>query len=176
MRQNNVVFVFARGEKFRQNILIPDFHSPFFFATAVALLATLLLRKTRAIAKEAKEKHVQQRVIYRQKVVTRSLTPEKSFGKKIRSVSATGSRIQCNSSEKSCFATKNYCIIENIAFHSPATLSFQKEKKNILSKVSFVISSGTDEVRAKRDTSLSNESVNGHFWSNLCLNCIFKWT
>ena len=35
MRQNNVVFVFARGEKFRQNILIPDFHSPFFFATAV---------------------------------------------------------------------------------------------------------------------------------------------
>ncbi len=27
MRQNNVVFVFARGEKFRQNILIPDFHS-----------------------------------------------------------------------------------------------------------------------------------------------------
>lgn len=58
MRQNNVVFVFARGEKFRQNILIPDFHSPFFFATAVALLATLLLRKTRAIAKEAKEKHV----------------------------------------------------------------------------------------------------------------------
>ena len=37
-------------------------------------------------------------------------------------------------------------------------------------------SSGTDEVRAKRDPSLSNESVNGHFWSNLCLNCIFKWT
>ena len=39
-----------------------------------------------------------------------------------------------------------------------------------------VFSSGTDEVRAKRDPSLCNESVNGHFWSNLCLNCIFKWT
>ena len=51
-----------------------------------------------------------------------------------------------------------------------------ERKKNILSKVSFVISSGTDEVRAKRDPSLCNESVNGHFWSNLCLNCIFKWT
>ena len=35
---------------------------------------------------------------------------------------------------------------------------------------------GTDEVRAKRELSLCNESVNGHFWSNLCLNCIFKWT
>ena len=41
---------------------------------------------------------------------------------------------------------------------------------------SAVISSGTDEVRAKRDPSLCNESVNGYFWSNLCLNCIFKWT
>ena len=37
-------------------------------------------------------------------------------------------------------------------------------------------SSGTDEVWAKREPSLCNESVNGHFWSNLCLNCIFKWT
>ena len=26
------------------------------------------------------------------------------------------------------------------------------------------------------EPSLCNESVNGHFWSNLCLNCIFKWT
>ena len=33
-----------------------------------------------------------------------------------------------------------------------------------------------DEVRAKREPSLCNESVNVHFWSNLCLNCIFKWT
>ena len=33
-----------------------------------------------------------------------------------------------------------------------------------------------EQVRAKRDPSLCNESVNGHFWSNLCLNCIFKWT
>ena len=32
------------------------------------------------------------------------------------------------------------------------------------------------EDRAKREPSLCNESVNGHFWSNLCLNCIFKWT
>ena len=39
-----------------------------------------------------------------------------------------------------------------------------------------VISSGTDEDRAKRDLNLCNESVNGHFWSNMCLNCIFKWT
>ena len=39
-----------------------------------------------------------------------------------------------------------------------------------------IFSSGTDKVRAKRDPSLCNESVNGHFWSNLCLNCIFKWT
>ena len=39
-----------------------------------------------------------------------------------------------------------------------------------------MISSGTDEVRAKREPSLCNESVNGHFWSNLCLNCIFKRT
>ena len=39
-----------------------------------------------------------------------------------------------------------------------------------------IVSSGTDEVRAKRDPSLCTESVNGHFWSNLCLNCIFKWT
>ena len=42
--------------------------------------------------------------------------------------------------------------------------------------VFLVFSSGTDEVRAKRDPSLCNESVNRHFWSNLCLNCIFKWT
>ena len=42
--------------------------------------------------------------------------------------------------------------------------------------LSTFISSGTDEVRAKRDPSLCNESVNGQFWSNLCLNCIFKWT
>ena len=34
------------------------------------------------------------------------------------------------------------------------------------------ISSGTDKIRAKREPSLCNESVNGHFWSNLCLNCI----
>ena len=40
----------------------------------------------------------------------------------------------------------------------------------------LIISSGTDEVRAKREPSLCNESLNGHFWSNLCLNCIFKWT
>ena len=39
-----------------------------------------------------------------------------------------------------------------------------------------LISSGTGEVRAKREPSLCNASVNGHFWSNLCLNCIFKWT
>ena len=39
-----------------------------------------------------------------------------------------------------------------------------------------IFSSGTDEDRAKRDPSLCNESVNGHFLSNLCLNCIFKWT
>ena len=39
-----------------------------------------------------------------------------------------------------------------------------------------LISSGTDEDRAKREPSLCNESVNGHFWSNMCLNCIFKWT
>ena len=39
-----------------------------------------------------------------------------------------------------------------------------------------LISSGTDEDRAKREPSLCNESVNGHFWSNLCLKCIFKWT
>ena len=45
---------------------------------------------------------------------------------------------------------------------------------NIPWNISF--SSGTDEVRAKRDPSLCKESVNGHFWSNLCLNCIFKWT
>ena len=44
------------------------------------------------------------------------------------------------------------------------------------SKSQQFVSSGTDEVRAKRDPSLCNESVNGHFWSNLCLNCIFKWT
>ena len=38
-----------------------------------------------------------------------------------------------------------------------------------------IFSSGTDKVRAKREPSLCNESaVNGHFWSNLCLNCIFK--
>ena len=36
------------------------------------------------------------------------------------------------------------------------------------------ISSGTDKIRAKREPSLcnTNESVNGPFWSNLCLNCI----
>ena len=39
-----------------------------------------------------------------------------------------------------------------------------------------LISIETDEVRAKREPSLCNESVNGHFWSNLSLNCIFKWT
>ena len=39
-----------------------------------------------------------------------------------------------------------------------------------------LISSGTDEDRAKREPNLCNESVNGHFWSNLYLNCIFKWT
>ena len=64
---------------------------------------------------------------------------------------------------KYCFSLSCYIVI-------------LERKKNILSKVSFVISSGTDEVRAKRDPSLCNESVNGHFWSNLCLNCIFKWT
>ena len=37
-----------------------------------------------------------------------------------------------------------------------------------------LISSGTDEDRAKREPSLYNEAVNGHFWSNMCLNCIFK--
>ena len=42
--------------------------------------------------------------------------------------------------------------------------------------VFLVLSSKTDEVWAKRDPSLCNESVNGHFWSDLCLNCIFKWT
>ena len=39
-----------------------------------------------------------------------------------------------------------------------------------------IISSGTDEVRAKKEPSLCNESVIWLFWSNLCLNCIFKWT
>ena len=29
MRQNNVVFVFVRGEKFRQNILILDYYFHF---------------------------------------------------------------------------------------------------------------------------------------------------
>ena len=43
-------------------------------------------------------------------------------------------------------------------------------------KIIFFFSSGADEVRAKRETSLCNKSVNWHFWSNLCLNCIFKWT
>ena len=33
-----------------------------------------------------------------------------------------------------------------------------------------------NEVWAKREPSLSNEYVNGQFWSNLCLKCIFKWT
>ena len=40
----------------------------------------------------------------------------------------------------------------------------------------FFFSCGTDKLRAKREPSLCNESVNGHFWPNLCLNCIFKWT
>ena len=40
----------------------------------------------------------------------------------------------------------------------------------------FFFSCGTDKLRAKREPSLCNESVNGQFWSNLCLNCIFKWT
>ena len=40
MRQNNVVFVFARGEKFRQNILIPDFHSRLLGLCVLSLVAT----------------------------------------------------------------------------------------------------------------------------------------
>ena len=35
-----------------------------------------------------------------------------------------------------------------------------------------IISSGTDEVRAKRESSLCNESVKRHFWSNLTKNCM----
>ena len=30
--------------------------------------------------------------------------------------------------------------------------------------------------RSENPIILCNEYVNGHFWSNLCLNCIFKWT
>ena len=33
------------------------------------------------------------------------------------------------------------------------------------------MSSETDEVRAKREPSLCNESVKRHFWSNLAKNC-----
>ena len=42
--------------------------------------------------------------------------------------------------------------------------------------VTLFVSSGTDAIRAKREPSLCNELLNGHFWSNMCLNCIFKWT
>ena len=48
--------------------------------------------------------------------------------------------------------------------------------KNFHKCLILIFSSETDEVRAKRESSLCNESVNGHFWSNLCLNCIFKRT
>ena len=36
------------------------------------------------------------------------------------------------------------------------------------------ISSETDEVRAKREPSLCNESVKRHFWSNLAKSCTSK--
>ena len=36
----------------------------------------------------------------------------------------------------------------------------------------MIISSGTDEVRAKREPSLCNESVKRHFWSKLAKNCL----
>ena len=35
-----------------------------------------------------------------------------------------------------------------------------------------IVSSGTDEVRAKREPSLCNESVKRHFWSNLPKKCM----
>ena len=48
--------------------------------------------------------------------------------------------------------------------------------RQIWNESKYFTSSGTDEDRAKREPSLCNESVNGHFWTNLCLNCIFKST
>ena len=48
---------------------------------------------------------------------------------------------------------------------------YYRKKETVLV---YFFSSGTDEVRVKREPSLCTESVNGHFWSNLCLNCIFK--
>ena len=62
------------------------------------------------------------------------------------------------------------------------TLPYKSPKNGTFKQYSYlvvfqIISSGTDEVWAKREASLCNESVNGHFfWSNLRPNCIFKWT
>ena len=39
-------------------------------------------------------------------------------------------------------------------------------------KKNQIISSGTDEVRAKREPSLCNESVKRHFWLNWTKNCM----
>ena len=61
-------------------------------------------------------------------------------------------------------------------FSTVSLLLWKKKNFSLFFPGLFFVSSGTDEVRAKRETSLCNESVNGHFWSNLCLNCIFKWT
>ena len=46
-------------------------------------------------------------------------------------------------------------------------------KINQVSKISNLknISFRVEQTRFER-----SKSVNGHFWSNLCLNCIFKWT
>ena len=62
------------------------------------------------------------------------------------------------------------------------TLPYKRPKNGNFKQYSYlvvfqIISSGTDEVWAKREASLCNESVKGHFfWSNLRPNCIFKWT
>ena len=52
-------------------------------------------------------------------------------------------------------------------------LAVEKSMKNVTmtkeqSKFQF-FSSGTNEDRAKRDPSLCNESVNGHFWGQICV-------
>ena len=129
MRQNNVVFVFARGEKFRQNILIPDFHSLRFSS----LLPLLLLATLRSYERRANDS--QRKSEGETRVATRNLPLESSneisytwkiFGGKEAFLQLVESSAILR---KILICDKNYCIIENIAFHSPATLSFWKEKK-----------------------------------------------
>ena len=129
MRQNNVVFVFARGEKFRQNILIPDFHSLRFSSLLpLLLLATLLSYERRANDSQRKSEG-------ETRVATRNLPLESSneisytwkiFGGKEAFLQLVESSAILR---KFWFATKIIALLKILLFTLLLHCHFGKEKK-----------------------------------------------